>query len=613
MRNKPPVASPNLTDYLRCGRRALVGLDGVDILQDWQWAPDSERFSLKVRLSPKVEEGGTIPPSSEWFITASHAYPAGEIGFYPAKKSGITTTFPHQLDNRIGVDSALWRSGAICQGEAVHVLGRYVDSMEPLDAERRLCWHTLRALAWLEAAADGTLVLGGDPFELPDFSPSQEHNYAFSENATTFKFWKNCSEIAGTVDLVRFNSAVQVITRFVGRTGKIMTEQTWGSRVKKASGPNFLGLWLRLDFIPVIHPWQAPRTLGELDEILRARGLYLFDLLQPVWKKVRDGNRHPLFIGFPIPEQVGSAPVRYHWQAFLMPVLSHKRKRIKGWREKENSFAFWDRRTILVSKMELEWMVSENWAPDQISTRGRLPKRLTDKKILLIGCGALGSSIAEMLLRGGAHNMVVLDNDIVEAGNLVRHTLDFDDVKKSKATTVAAHLNSLSPFAEVTSIAKSFPPISPLDVSTCKDVDMVIETTGSDTVLIGMRDFSWDNAKTFVSLSFNYGAQDLYCFGAKESFFPYDEFRKQIGPYLAESLEAYDSDSLPREGIGCWHPVFPARSDDVWEVASHAIKYLEDLIGSEIEPELRVYRRSSISCRVEVPEIDMVNLDGQPK
>ncbi len=30
------------------------------------------------------------------------------------------------------------------------------------------------------------------------------------------------------------------------------------------------------------------------------------------------------------------------------------------------------------------------------------------------------------------------------------------------------------------------------------------------------------------------------------------------------------------EGIGCWHPVFPARADEVWLMASAAVGLLND-------------------------------------
>jgi hypothetical protein len=36
------------------------------------------------------------------------------------------------------------------------------------------------------------------------------------------------------------------------------------------------------------------------------------------------------------------------------------------------------------------------------------------------------------------------------------------------------------------------------------------------------------------------------------------------------------------EGIGCWHPVFPARIDDIWMLASAGIKWIESQMESSV-------------------------------
>jgi hypothetical protein len=92
-------------------------------------------------------------------------------------------------------------------------------------------------------------------------------------------------------------------------------------------------------------------------------------------------------------------------------------------------------------------------------------------------------------------------------------------------------------------------------------------------------------------LSFDYGAQHLFCFSARGDTFPVEEFRNQIQPYLAANLPAEDTDQLPWEGIGCWHPVFPARDDDVWALAPLGLKYIEKIIDSDLSPSLAVYPR----------------------
>ncbi len=46
---------------------------------------------------------------------------------------------------------------------------------------------------------------------------------------------------------------------------------------------------------------------------------------------------------------------------------------------------------------------------------------------------------------------------------------------------------------------------------------------------------------------------------------------------MALDLPTLRDHPLPRAGPGCWHPLFPARIDDIWMLAATAIKYLEQI------------------------------------
>jgi hypothetical protein len=49
---------------------------------------------------------------------------------------------------------------------------------------------------------------------------------------------------------------------------------------------------------------------------------------------------------------------------------------------------------------------------------------------------------------------------------------------------------------------------------------------------------------------------------------------------------------LPREGAGCWHPLFPARIDDLWLMAAAAVKVLESTVTEPpTEPLLAIFER----------------------
>src|SRR3954469_5610504 len=50
-------------------------------------------------------------------------------------------------------------------------------------------------------------------------------------------------------------------------------------------------------------------------------------------------------------------------------------------------------------------------------------EKLLNSRVLLVGCGALGASHAEMLARAGVGRLKIVDRDFVEVTNLQRQTL----------------------------------------------------------------------------------------------------------------------------------------------------------------------------------------------
>lgn len=73
----------------------------------------------------------------------------------------------------------------------------------------------------------------------------------------------------------------------------------------------------------------------------------------------------------------------------------------------------------------------------QIGAAGQ--SRLARSAALLVGCGALGSVVAEQLARAGVGLLRLVDRDIVEASNLQRQVLfDEDDAREALPKAVAA-------------------------------------------------------------------------------------------------------------------------------------------------------------------------------
>jgi hypothetical protein len=78
---------------------------------------------------------------------------------------------------------------------------------------------------------------------------------------------------------------------------------------------------------------------------------------------------------------------------------------------------------------------------------GRLPESygvLSQKKVGIVGCGSLGSKIAASLARSGVRAFVLVDDDIMMPGNLIRHELDADSLGAHKAEALEARLKALA-------------------------------------------------------------------------------------------------------------------------------------------------------------------------
>jgi hypothetical protein len=84
---------------------------------------------------------------------------------------------------------------------------------------------------------------------------------------------------------------------------------------------------------------------------------------------------------------------------------------------------------------------------------GRLPEShasLLQKKVGIVGCGSLGSKIATSLARSGVGAFVLVDDDILKPGNLVRHDLDAGSLGAHKADALEARLKAVAVGVAVT-------------------------------------------------------------------------------------------------------------------------------------------------------------------
>lgn len=106
-----------------------------------------------------------------------------------------------------------------------------------------------------------------------------------------------------------------------------------------------------------------------------------------------------------------------------------------------------------VRDLAFEWFDSAKIAWMQVmETRPEVTRRrdqatpsswLADKRVLVMGCGALGAPVAEFCVRSGVDELTVADNGIVTPGILVRQPYTDDDVGHPKARALAERLSTI--------------------------------------------------------------------------------------------------------------------------------------------------------------------------
>lgn len=101
---------------------------------------------------------------------------------------------------------------------------------------------------------------------------------------------------------------------------------------------------------------------------------------------------------------------------------------------------------------------------------------LVSKKIAIVGCGSIGSTLAYKLCKSGVTNLVLIDPGKLQSDNVGRHLLGMGDIKKYKAESVAKYLRSQFIDMKIEFINLKIEET----LSTISNVDIIITAIGSD-------------------------------------------------------------------------------------------------------------------------------------
>jgi len=288
---------------------------------------------------------------------------------------------------------------------------------------------------------------------------------------------------------------------------------------------------------------------------------------------VSHGNKYdffPLFCGYKIP----SGGV--YWQAMIifMENLPIEPVRVGIGKNRVWLTDF--------KRGQIQWAETVDISYKYFFGRGAMPEELANKKMLIMGVGAIGSIIAETLTRCGAKNLSLYDIDNKEPGNVCRSSYHFYTGITEKTLDIGSLLRQISPHVECTSLK----PIVDLVIKSYAaehedksalagffdEFDVIFDCT-TDNQLMRVMDSVGTKAQ-LVNLSITNHAQDLIC-----AFSP--NVTETV--LLIYDLLKRDTETDMYNPTGCWNPTFKASYNDIECKVQVALKHIIKML-SRLEP-----------------------------
>ncbi|MDE5883031.1 MAG: ThiF family adenylyltransferase [Muribaculaceae bacterium] len=220
--------------------------------------------------------------------------------------------------------------------------------------------------------------------------------------------------------------------------------------------------------------------------------------------------------------------------------------------------------------------------------RGALCDNIKQKRVALIGLGAIGSMVAEALAHAGIQKIGLWDSDTIEPGNICRSTYSLQDLGESKVQAIAKKIRNINPFIDTNDInasGKWMEYIGPNDlryssgsfydninytsqedaINKIKDYNLVIDCTGRNEIL---HFISYALPDTdIISLAITNKARELICISSRNGN-PF-ELRKAYLSAIAQNTTDYYV-----EGSGCYEPTFKATYFDICSLVNLCIREL---------------------------------------
>lgn len=152
---------------------------------------------------------------------------------------------------------------------------------------------------------------------------------------------------------------------------------------------------------------------------------------------------------------------------------------------------------------KLSWVHIYDARPADVIRRdtGRPVEKLRGRRILVLGCGALGAPIAEHCVRAGAAELILVDNGDVNPGILVRQPYYDADIGRPKAEVLARRLRGIRPEVPIFGIVADVLSLSKRLQRVVTDCDLIVDATADRSVAVRIERMRRDKPRHWPDLA----------------------------------------------------------------------------------------------------------------
>lgn len=279
------------------------------------------------------------------------------------------------------------------------------------------------------------------------------------------------------------------------------------------------------------------------------------------------GSVIPLFIGYT------TVPPEIHWQVAMLEIGNFP---INGVPEiiANKKTGNW---ISELTDEKIIWSLSRNSSYKYFFGRGAFSKTITEKKILIVGVGAIGSMVAKTLTRGGCKYIDFIDYDIKEPENICRSEYLFSSGITDKTEELKNILSGISPFVNIQSLNNNYfetfiktfyndEIYKKRFVDEINNYDLIFDCSTDNDLMYALNSLNLN--ADLINMSITNHAKELVC-----AFHPnvYRFVNNQFSNVLENDVEDLFNPT------GCWSPTFKASYNDINVLIQLGLKHINTI------------------------------------